>query len=75
MKSIKQNTFVVFNRESCTKKDYKKYFKKIFDKKVFVYLGEIEQAPGHCILADLDTGKIIGLYHVDNFRKATDTDY
>jgi hypothetical protein len=67
------NAFVVFDTDSCSTEDYDAYFKAMFPEgKLFVYLGEVKQAPGHCILADLDTGKIIGLYHTDNFREARD---
>lgn len=67
------NSFVVFDTDSISKDLYEEYFKDIFPKgKLFVYLGEIKQAPGHCILCDLDTGKITGMYHTVNFREATD---
>ena len=74
MKSkLKQNSFVVFNVESCDKSIYDEYFKNTFPVgKLFVFMGEILQTPGHCILLDLDSGKIIGLYHTSNFREATD---
>ena len=66
------NSLVVFNKKSCSENDYKKYFKKIFEGKLFVFLGEIKQCPNHCILADLQNGKIVGMYHTDNFIEATE---
>lgn len=70
---IKKNSFVIFDENSCSTEIYEKYYKDIFPKgKLFVYLGEISQVPGHCILCDLLTGKIIGMYHTDNFRIATE---
>lgn len=70
---LKINSFVVFNENSCSKEDYEQYYKTIFPiGKLFVYIGEIKQARGHCILCNLDDGKIIGMYHIENFREATD---
>lgn len=73
MSKLKINSFVVFDKKSCSKSDYEQYYKKTFPVgKLFVYMGEIKQAKGHCILCDLETGKIIGLYHIENFREATE---
>ena len=70
---IKRNTLVVFDLESCDESFYGKYFREKFPEgKLFVFLGEIKQAPGHCILTDLSTGLIIGMYHTSNFREATE---
>lgn len=69
---IPNNTFVVFDKSSCTSEIYEKYYKEIFDNKLFIFLGEVTNAPGHCILVDLNTGLISGLYHTDNFRIATE---
>lgn len=40
--------------------------------KVFVFLCEIRQAPGHCVLVSLDDQKVLTMRHTDNFREATD---
>lgn len=73
MGKLKVNSFVVFDEKSCSKQDYKKYYEKTFPKgKLFVFLGEIKQCTGHCMLADLRSGKILGMYHTDNFREATE---
>ena len=69
---IRQNAFVVFDTEHCPQDIYNDYYKEVFEGKMFVFLGEIPQCPGHCILADLDTGNIVGMYHTDNFREATE---
>jgi hypothetical protein len=72
MSKIRVNSFVVFDIDSESKSNYNKYYKKTFPEgKVFVFLGEVKQCAGHCILCDLKTGKILGLYHTDNFREAT----
>jgi hypothetical protein len=33
----------------------------------YVFFGEIPNMPGHCIVADYETGKIHSGYHTDNF--------
>ena len=70
-KMPRKNSFVVFDKNSCTKEDYDEFYKETFDDKIFVFLGEIKQFPGHCILTDLSNGIIIGMYHTRNFIKAT----
>lgn len=69
---IRQNAFVVFDKKSCKRAEYDEYFKDKFEDSLFVFLGEIPNAPGHCILADLKTGKVEGIYHTENFREATE---
>lgn len=73
---IRQNSFVVFDKTTIPENIYKKYYLDKFENKgkliLFIFLGEIPNAPGHCILSDLTNGKIIGLYHTDNFREATE---
>jgi len=72
-KKIRQNALVVFDENSCSKEDYEQYFKNTFPKgELFVFLGEIPNNTEHCILHDFRTGKIIGLYHIWNFREATE---
>ncbi len=68
----RKNSFVVFDKKSCSNEDYIRYYKETFHERLFVYLGEVKQAKGHCILADLKSGMIIGLYHTENFREATE---
>jgi hypothetical protein len=73
MSKLKINSFVVFDENSTSKENYEKYYKETFPlDKLFIYLGEIKQAKGHCILCNLDTGKVIGMYHSENFREATE---
>jgi len=33
----------------------------------YVFLGEIPNMPGHCVVADAKTGQLITGYHTDNF--------
>ena len=51
--------------------DYELYYKH-FEDKTYIFLGEIVQAPGHCILLDIDTGKVEAMHHTDNFRQLTE---
>lgn len=69
---IRQYAFVVFEKGSCDSDIYEEHYKEKFENKLFIFLGEIPNAPGHCVLADLDTGKIEGMWHTDNFREATE---
>jgi hypothetical protein len=34
---------------------------------IFVFLGEISNMKGHCVVARRDDGKIFSCYHSDNF--------
>ena len=69
------NSFVVFDQTTCNKEIYDKYFANVFgNNKLFIFLGEIPNARGHCILVDLTTGKIIGIYHTSNFREANENE-
>jgi hypothetical protein len=36
-------------------------------KKLFIYLGEIPNMPGHCVVADYLTGKLYSGYHIERF--------
>jgi hypothetical protein len=38
---------------------------------VLLYLGEIQQMPGHCIVVN-NEGKVFWGYHTDNFREPTE---
>ena len=68
---IRQNALVKMDFDSMPKKWADEYRSK-FDGKVFIFLGEIPQAPGHCVLADLKTGYVEAMYHTDNFVELTD---
>lgn len=39
---------------------------------VFVFLGEIVNMPGHCIVINHRTGKIFSGYHSENFIELTE---
>ncbi len=76
IKPLQINSFVVFDATSCPSEIYHRYYKDIFPlNKLFIFMGEIKQIKGHCILCDLDSGKIIGMFHTENFREATEDEY
>ena len=71
----RQNSFVVFDTDSIKREIYEEYFQKMFPEgKLFVFLGEIPNAHGHCILTDLENGLISGMWHTDNFREANENE-
>ena len=77
MKKIRKNAFVVFDKDTISSSIYEEFYAQTFDGethegKLFIYLGEVPQTPSHCILADLKTGLISGLWHTENFREATE---
>lgn len=39
---------------------------------LLVFLGEIPNMRGHCIVADTQTGKIHSGFHIENFREASE---
>lgn len=43
--------------------------------KFFVFLTEIKNAPGHCVLVDLDDGKIETMRHISDFREVTEDEF
>jgi hypothetical protein len=36
-------------------------------KRVYLYLGEIKNMPGHCAVADTKDGAVLAGYHSDSF--------
>lgn len=40
----------------------------------FVYMGEVAQIPGRCVVAHTGTGKITSCYHTDDFIELTEDD-
>lgn len=39
---------------------------------VYVFFGEIANMPGHCVVADHETGRIYSGYHTENFVELSD---
>lgn len=41
---------------------------------VYVFFGEIPNMPGHCIVADHQTGRVYAGYHTENFAEIPEDD-
>jgi hypothetical protein len=72
MKKIRQYAFVKVDINSMPKTIYENHFKETLGDSLYIFLGEVPNCKSHCILADLNTGKVIGMYHTENFREATE---
>ena len=69
---IHKNALVKFDF-SDMRDDWKKEYLKTFKpNKVYIFLGEIFQMPGHCIVVEMKTGKVICGYHTENFIELTE---
>jgi len=66
------NSIVAFDDKTVSTETYERHYKEFFHDKTFVFGGEVPNAPGHCVLFDLRTSSVIGMYHTNNFRLATD---
>ncbi len=87
MKNFKKGTVVVFDPESFNKDFWKnlseedkiKYYGSLGygtnKKKFFVFLTEVKNAPGHCLLVDLDDGQIETMRHIYNFREVKEDEF
>lgn len=40
----------------------------------YLFLGEIAQMPGHCVVVDVASGRVWSGYHSDNFSEVPDDD-
>jgi hypothetical protein len=87
MKNFKKGAVVVFDPESFNKDFWKnlseedkiKYYGSLGygtnKKKFFVFLTEVKNAPGHCLLVDLDDGHIETMRHIYNFREVKEDEF
>ena len=87
MKAFKPGTVVVLNEkklkgkwwDELTEKKRQEFYGLLGygsnPPKCFVFITEIVSAPGHCVVMDLDTNKLLSMYHTENFRKATDSEF
>lgn len=53
-------------------KFFNKSYKKEMGEGPYVFLGEIPNMPGHCVIVDARTGKISSGNHTVNFVELTD---
>lgn len=42
--------------------------------RVYIFLGEIPNMRGHCVVAEQDSGKIYAGYHTENFAELAEDD-
>lgn len=68
---IKPNTMVKFDYDGMPKECHKHYLDKFPKNEVFIFMGEIEQMPAHCIVCNHKAGQIYSGYHTDNFIPLT----
>lgn len=84
---MKPGTVVIFNPSSFNpdfwnklpEADRIKYYGSLGygsnKKKFFVFLTEVKNAPGHCILVDLDDGHIETMRHTSDFREVEEEEF
>ncbi len=71
-KQPRQNALVKLEEE------YAKFLKSsesdipLIQEEVFIFLGEIPNMPGHCVVAGHKSGRIYSGYHVENFLELTE---
>ena len=46
----------------------------LLEESVFVYLGEIPNMPGHCVLAGHNTGRVLSGFHIDHFVELSESE-
>lgn len=72
MPTPRQNALVRFDFDNLSE-DYLKQYPFSSDS-LYVFLGEIPNMPGHCIVAEHPTGKIYSGYHIEHFREIVEDD-
>lgn len=87
MKIFEPGTVIVFDPSSfnpefwnkLSEEDRIKYYGSLGygsdKKKFFVFLTEIKNAPGHCVLVDLDDGHLETMRHTSDFREVTGEEF
>jgi len=87
MSKFEPGTVVVFEPENfnpefwnkLSEKDKIKYYGSLGygadKKKFFVFLTEIKNAPCHCLLSDLDDGRIEVMRHTSDFREVRENEF
>ncbi len=64
-RGLKKLSLVRFDFDSIGRKYRARYPFK--EGRSYVFIGEIVNMPGHCVVADHKTGKIYSGYHTENF--------
>ena len=70
MSKIRQNALVKFDFADLPVEYHKSY--PFTEKDRFVYLGDVVQMPGHCIVVRLSDGHVFTCYHIDDFVELTE---
>lgn len=63
-------SLVRFNFDTVPKDYHAKY--PFMDTRTYIFFGEIPNMPGHCVVADHQTGQLYSGYHTENFVELTD---
>jgi hypothetical protein len=63
-------SLVRFNFDALPKEFHSKY--PFMNGRTYVFFGEIPNMPGHCVVADRQTGQLYCGYHIENFIELTD---
>jgi hypothetical protein len=86
-KSFKMGTVAVFDPSgfnpdywnNLSEKDRKKYYGPLgYGKKktkFFIFICEILNAPGHCVLVDMDDGHVEYMRHTSDFREINEGEF
>lgn len=67
MKIPRQNALVKFSFEEVPKEYWGRY--PFVQGSIYVFLGQIPNMPGHCVVAEYPCGKIYSGYHTENFAE------
>jgi hypothetical protein len=69
-KMPRQYSLVKFDYESTPVEYHKCYPFK--ENEHYIFLGDIPNMPGHCVVVSVKTGQIYSCYHTENFIELTD---
>ena len=69
----RQNALVKFNFAALPKEYWAQY--PFVENAVYVYLGEIPNMPGHCVVGEHPCGKIFSGYHTENFKELEEDEF
>jgi hypothetical protein len=72
-KTPRQYSLVKFDYSSISSKFHNSF--PFTEKGIYVFLGEIPNMLGHCIIIDHKTGQIFSGYHIENFREVTEDEF
>jgi hypothetical protein len=64
---MKKNTLVRFNFDGMPEAYAREYPFTVKDR--FIYLGDVVQMPGHCVVVRIEDGQMFCCYHTDDFVK------